>query len=79
MFPFDTLQQGNYHQIILTRPATKKTPLTEICDICDLSCCAFNVYLCTVSIGFFDNSKPVVAQFAHLAKLAQLVQMAPLA
>ena len=31
------------------------------------------------SIGFFDNSKPMVAQLAQLAKLAQLVQMAHLA
>ena len=29
-----------------------------------------------VSSGFFDNSKPMVVQFAELAKLAQLVQMA---
>ena len=32
-----------------------------------------------VSSGFFDNSKPMVAEFAELAKLAQLVQMAQLA
>ena len=32
-----------------------------------------------VSSGFFDNSKPMVAQFAESAKLAQLVQMAQLA
>ena len=27
-------------------------------------------------IGFFHNSKPMVVQFAHLAKLAKLAQMA---
>ena len=31
------------------------------------------------SIWVFHNSKPMVAQFAHLAKLAQLVHMAQLA
>ena len=29
-----------------------------------------------ITFGFFDNSTPVIAQFAQLAKLAQLVQMA---
>ena len=36
------------------------------------------VSITTDSIGFFHNSKPMVAQFAQLAKLAQLVQMAQL-
>ena len=28
------------------------------------------------TLGFFDNSEPMVARFAQLAKLAKLVQMA---
>ena len=27
------------------------------------------------SIGFFDNSKPMVAQFVQLAKLVQIAQL----
>ena len=37
------------------------------------------IYNLLIRFGVFDNSKPMVAQFAWLAKLAQLVQITHLA